>query len=238
MNLLLLDTWVLSTYSTFGSRQRFLDFIARRNLVPLVNALHLVELFNPGWQNAPGAERGDRVAELLAAAGAAIVDPKEVARAEFLSYPISLPTLPLQLIFTDIAPGVRHEALLRFLRADALYLAQGKDIREWAATHQHTKETWAADRHEILAAAIREGQVAGESGVYSFVSAATRAAFLNSLDCRLLGWLTPQEREALGEQIIPLFLGDTAKLPAVRMSSLLFAHLLAYPIACLSSLGL
>lgn len=221
---LLLDSWVLNTYSSPAAKARLSDFIADQGFLPVINALTLVEIFNPGWQNAQSAERGDLAAGLLADLGAAIVDPMTVVRSEFFQYPSPLVSLPLQLNLTEIAAPLRKEVLLRFLRADPLYLQQGKDIRRWAEGYAEVKHNWANDRLAILARAVRENQIVVDGEGYRFASPESRIEFLQSLDQRLFGWLSAEERSSLGLHIVPLFLGETAKLPAVRMSSLLFAH--------------
>jgi hypothetical protein len=221
---LLLDSWVLSTYSSPALRDRLAGFVISEGFLPIINALTLVEVFNPGWERAQAAERGYLVAALLAEVGAAIVDPRVVVRAEVSCYPSTLDSLPLQLNLAEIPPPLRREVLLRFLRADSLYLEQDKDIRMWADSYEKVKENWPTDRDEILAAAVRQNQIAADEQGHRFPSPDSRIAFLQSLDRRLFGWLTREEQEALGERIVPLFLGDTAKLPAVRLSSLLFVY--------------
>lgn len=70
-----LDTWALNEYSTPAKAPALLSYMETRGYLPVVNSLSLTELFNPGWDNAPGPERGELTASLIADLACGIVDP-------------------------------------------------------------------------------------------------------------------------------------------------------------------
>lgn len=219
-----LDSWALSEYSTPRKAAALVSYMADHHYLPVVNSLSLTELFNPGWANAPGVERGERTTSLVANLACSIVDPVAVIRAELQSYPDPLPCMPIQLDLSVIGDHVRREVLLRFLRADPLFLAQGKDVRKWAASYAAMKREWSNSLRAILDDAVRKGLLLEDGPTYRFLGPADREDFLLSLDRRLLGFLDADEWKALGRNLIDLTLGATRQLPSVRLSSLLLLY--------------
>jgi len=219
-----LDSWALSEYSTPRKSAALVSYMATHDYLPVVNSLSLTELFNPGWANAPGVERGERTTSLIADLACSIVDPVVVIRAELRSYPDPLPRMPIQLDLSLIGNHVRREVLLRFLRSDPLFLAQGRDVRKWAASYAAMKQKWSDSLRTILDDAVRKGLLLEDGPTYRFPTPVAREDFLLSLDRRLLGVLDADEWRALGRNLIDLTLGATRQLPSVRLSSLLFLH--------------
>jgi hypothetical protein len=217
-----LDTWVLSDY-THGERlARLSEFINREGLTIVVTSLSMTELYNPNGQ--PG-DRVSRAAGFLAGHRCVIVDPHSVFRAELQSYPKPLSGLPLKLDLNDVPIAHRARALELLLRRDEVYLRQGKDIAEWALGCEAFKAGWLETVDQIIEDACQGGVLSRDSrgrllGLESF-----KEDFLTTLDRRHFGSLSGAEREALGVNVVHLFLGATRELPAIRLSSLCFGML-------------
>jgi hypothetical protein len=220
----LLDTWAISEYSRPEKAPFLAAYLHAKNYLPVINSLSLTELFNPGWASAPGLERGELAAKLIADLACAIVDPVVVVTAEFRAFPQRLARLPVQLELSVIGAQVRAEVLVRFLRADPLFVAQGKDIRKWAASYEAMKREWTDTCSSILRAAVSQGLLVASGSSYRFPTPEARESFLVSLDRRLLSFLDAEEWKSLGPNIVNLALGASRNLPSVRLSSLLFVH--------------
>lgn len=65
--------------------------------------------------------------------------------------------LPIQLDLRELDDEFHEEALLRFLRADPLFLDQGKDIREWVKNYNEIKKTWLVYVDKIIDNALKDG---------------------------------------------------------------------------------
>lgn len=150
------------------------------------------------------------------------MNPEAVFRAELQSYPLPVSDLPVELDLDDVPAVHRGQALELLLRRDKLYLSQGKDIAEWASGYEASKANWLSTADWIINQACEAGTLQRQSHGRFRDLASAKEAFLASLDLRHLGSLDPAEREALGANIIHLVLGETSKLPAIRLSSLCF----------------
>ncbi|HVT60822.1 MAG TPA: hypothetical protein VHR45_20795 [Thermoanaerobaculia bacterium] len=215
-----LDTWALVRYTKPDAYDHLSGWVHRTGLTVLVNSLSLIELYNPrGSQD----DRCARVARFLGRHSCAIVKSTRVFDTELKAFPQSLSGLPIELDLNDIPAEHRVQALELFLRRDRLYLQQGKDIKEWAAEYEKTKSEWSADVSKILEHACKEGVLHRDRRGRLRDLAASKEAFLQSLDLRHLTGLTRVELEGLGPALVDLVTGGgTAKLPAIRTSSLCF----------------
>jgi hypothetical protein len=168
---------------------------------------------------------GDRVARataFLAAHRTVVVDPRTLVRAELQHYPISLEVLPLELDLGDLPAAQRARALELLLRRDDIYVSQGKDIRQWARGYKQLKGDWLATVERIIQDAISAGTLSVDQNGSFRDLRSSKEDFLVALDRRHFGSLSTEEREALGSELMPLFLGATKDLPAIRLTSLCF----------------
>lgn len=188
----------------------------------LLDSLSLVELYNPGWQNAPERDINVTISGFLGEHDYVIVDPRSVIRAEIQAYPNVLSQLPVEFASNSISSFNRGEVLLRFLRRDKMFLVQGKDVGDWATNYHAGKRTWLADAQHILDDAFIKGTlVKGRNGKPERLLDC-KEEFLKALDMRHFGHFTANERENLGTKIVNLYMGGTAQLPATRFTSLCY----------------
>jgi hypothetical protein len=219
-SLVFLDTWALVRYTKPDAYDHLSAWVLRTGLTVLVNSLSLIELYNPRGSS---GDRCARVARFLGSHPCAIVKSTRVFDTELKVFPQSPSRLPIELDLKDIPEEHRVQAIELFLRRDRLYLKQGKDIKEWAAEYEKAKSEWPADVSRILDHACREGVLHRDSRGRFRDLAGSKEAFLQSLDLRHLGNLTRAELKGLGPALVDLVAGGgTAKLPAIRTTSLCF----------------
>lgn len=214
-----LDNWVLSKYTDEEKSKRLGDFVRRNQLTILITSLMLTELFNPRGRH------GDRVTtatRFLAGERCVIVSPEAIFRAELQSYPEPLADIPLDLDLDDLVAAHRGPVLDGLLRRHEVFLFQGKDVGDWASKYADLKASWLQDIERIINRACDEGTLHRDSSGRLTDLESTKEEFLASLDRRHFGFLTSEERKALGANIIDLFMGRTSVLPAIRLNSLLF----------------
>jgi hypothetical protein len=204
-----LDTWVLQDYTKPAWRQRLADFIARQGFTVVTTSLLLTELYNEGWLSGGPNERGARVADFLASEHCVIAHPHTIWQAEFAAFPDQLRQLPIELDL-DRIPGVpRAQALLMFLRRDPIFLSMGKDIREWANSVAQKKAMWPGAVNAIIRNALAQDYLTRDAK--GRLVTRDKEVYLTTLDLRLLE-----------DGDINRYLGRSALLRSVRLSSLVF----------------
>lgn len=107
-----LDTWLLSEYCDRRKSSKLVEYLQRKGYTAVVDALSLIEAYNPGWKAAGSTERGELLAELLATIPTVIADPATVVRHELEYYPNRLKSLPVELKLDSISEDLRRESLL------------------------------------------------------------------------------------------------------------------------------
>ena len=204
-----LDTWALQEYTQSAWREQLGSFIAGTGYTVVTTSLLLTELYNEGWQRGGPNERGARVTDFLASQHCVIIDPPAIWQAEFSNFPNPLEQMPIELDLDEI-PGVqRAEALLMFLRRDPIFLNMGKDISMWARRIAQEKAVWPSSVDTIIKNALAQGYLTRDAR-RQFVTP-DKEIFLTSLDLRLTE-----------DSDISRYLGRTALLRSVRLSSLMF----------------
>ena len=220
-NYIFLDAWALSLY-TKKEREKLLSrFVLENDYTILINSATLVEAYNSGWRNANGEERMQAISRFLSKHRCAFIYPENVFGAEIRAFPNTLNSLPVDLNLHDVPADLRGSELLKFFREDASYVGQGKNVREWFVNLNATKARWLNDVNGIIEDACQKNVLLrNDSG--EFIELQERKEkFLVSLDRR---HFTEDEIQQGGKEVIELFLEETSRLPAVRMSSLCFWH--------------
>ncbi len=183
----------------------------------------MVELYNPGWQDAQGVDRTQMASKFYSSVPCVVVNPSDVWDAEIKNHLDPLDDLPTLLDLREIDDAWREEAVLSFLRTDSLYLQQGKNIREWADTYRQLKERWLYDVDEIIDHACSIGNLARDSQGRLIHLADKKELFLFSLDLRRA---PSQEVDAIiGHQVKRRLQRGSMSLSSVRLSSLVFWYL-------------
>lgn len=229
-NYIFLDNWVLSDYTKEDKRHLLSEFIHQNDYTILINGLSAVELYNPGWQNATEAdnERTYRAAKFLSEHSCIIVRPERVFKSEIENFPAKLEHLPIELNFDDLPYQHRLPALLSVLRGDDFLLEQDIDIRRWVTENNNLKATWLEDAERIIEHAGSSGMLTRDKRGQFVDLEKYKEEFLLTLDRRHFEHFSVEERGALGEKIIELFMGGMKTLPAVRFSSLCFWYAYIY----------
>ncbi len=217
-----LDNWVLSDYTKPDRLPYLSSYIKSKQLTIVIDTLSLTELYNPGWQNTQEGDRVARATKLIGKHPTIIVDPVKVFRAEIESYPLQIPSLPIELNLQVMPAENREQALRLFLHHDELFIQQGKDIRVWAENYKKMKAEWLGDIERIIIDAVQSGVLTRDSAGRFTQLEAEKEQILVTFDRRHFSHFSAQEREQLGTKIVELFMGGTSKLPAVRFTSLCF----------------
>lgn len=214
-----LDTWVLSDYTKPATYDLLSAWIRREGLTVVVTSLSLTEFYNP--QGSHG-DRATRVARFLGSHQTCIVDPVRVWHDEVMSYPAPLRALPVALDLERVSAEHRATALELFLRRDTLYLAQGKDVAAWSENYAKEKAGWLAEVERLIDRGVASGLLVRNGEGKLDARASNKEEFLCSLDRRLAvgqAWQLPVQT------LVDLMVNaGTARLPAIRMSSLAFWH--------------
>ena len=96
-------------------------------------------------------------------------------------------------------------------------------MKRWVANYEQAKAEWLGEAERIIQKACDTGLlVRDEGGKFANLDEKTKEAFLVTLDRRHFVYFSAEEREQLGTNIVPLFMGATRALPAIRFSSLSF----------------
>jgi hypothetical protein len=216
-----LDNWVLSLLRDPEVATGLTRFISSNGLTVLLTSLSMVELYNPGWQNALGKERGATAVHFLAGVPCVIVNPLRVWEEEIAARLSPLPVLPLELDLYDLPKDHRSATLLGFLRRDERFLQQGKDIQRWSLVYKETKLSWLSDANTIIENACRHGYLKRDKAGKFKDLEETRENFLYSLDFRLAD---PHDVGTILEDQLRLAQSGRRpdRLTSVRFSSLCF----------------
>jgi len=97
----------------------------------------LVELYNPGWENAQETDRTARATDFLSKHPVIIIDPVKLFRAEIESYPNPIQDLPVELDLEIMSVENRKQSLMLFLHGDQLFISHGKDIKVWFQNYEN-----------------------------------------------------------------------------------------------------
>jgi hypothetical protein len=224
---LFLDNWVLSDYTKDEDMHLLSEFIQRNDYTILIDSLSLAELYNPDWRGSAGKDRTARAAELLGQHSCMIVDPQMVWRAELQAFPDKLEHVPVEFSLGDIPAHHRTPVLLMLLRRHEIFLQQGKDITQWAARYKTLKSDWPGDVERIIEHACKAGDLVRDRSGKFIDLQHHKEKFLRTLDGRHLephfeDDFTLEERKALRIRMQDVENGATAKMPAIRASSLYF----------------
>jgi hypothetical protein len=216
-----LDTWVFDLLRQPRIEAALVRLIKSEGFTVLITRLSMVELYNPGWQDAGDSERGAVAARFLARVPCIIADPGQVWEMEVAAHLTLLPELPQALDLADLAEDLREVALLGFLRRHDLYLQQGRDIHAWSLDYDTTKKGWLQDVEKIIEGACRQGYLKREkSGRFTELQSTNKEVFLFSLDGR---HANPNDIDAiLASALRRKQAGYETRLTAVRLSSLCF----------------
>lgn len=218
-----IDNWVLSSLQEPGFFDALKKYILDNNFTVLFSSLSLVELYNPGWQNSNGPERTQNAVKFYASVPCAVVDPLDVWKAEIKNRLDTIDQLPIRLDLRDLDDELREETLLRFLRADPLFLDQGKDIREWVKNYNEIKNTWLVHVEKIIDNALRDGYLERDSLGKLCKLNQYKDLFLYSLDMRHA--LSEEVDAILEYQVNKRRKQKVVKVSAIRMTSLIYWYL-------------
>ena len=215
-----LDTWVYSLLIDAEYERRLSAFLHQEGYTILATSLSFVELYNPGWEEAGEKDRMHKAARLLGNHPSVIVDPRKVYESEVHSYPYPLASLPIELNLENISPELRAPTLLSFLRGDAVFIQQGKNILQWRDGYEQLKGMWLGDVENIIENAIRTGYLKRDEKGKFIELPQLKEQFLLSLDFRMA---EPHQIDSLLKKLIERTRsGKSARLTAIRLSSLCF----------------
>jgi len=218
-----IDNWVLNSLNDQIFEHLLVKFIIENKLVVLLSSFSFIELYNPSWEKYQNCDRVSKAVKIYSKVPCVIVDPQKVWYKELQNKLNKLYQLPIELDLSDMDQELRSEVLLKFLRADEIFLSQGKDIRKWVENYKKIKESWFEDTENIIKNGIDCGYLYRDhSGKYIKLSE-TKETFLYSFDFRLSN--ESQVNEILTEHLKMKKNGQLLKMTAVRMSSLLFWYL-------------
>lgn len=217
-----LDTCILQEFTSEKHVGTLSRFLRDGNYTIVITSLLMTELYNPGWHKAPERDRNARITSFLGQHRYVIVDNAKIFHKEICAFPSKLTQLPVELHSSLIAPHLRDSALLMQLRRHSEFVRGGKDIQDWDFHYSSIKTVWLDDAQRILDNAYTKGTLVKDENGNMIVDQDSKEAFLQSLDRRHLADFTPEEWEALGENIVNLVLGGTKHLPATRLISLAF----------------
>lgn len=218
-----IDNWVLDLLRIPSFQEALIQYINKKKYIVVITSFSFVELYNPGWESGGENDRTISAVNFYSKVPCIIVNPPKVWKDEIDNLLFSLDELPVALDLEAISPRLRAETLLRFLRADDLFLSQGKDIRIWANEYKTIKEKWLESVNEIIDFACNSGYLArNKKGEFVHLYE-TKELFLYSLDFR----------NAKNEQVEKILVshkedkqkGNISKITAVRMTSLIFWYL-------------
>lgn len=215
-----LDNWVFSLIRDREVEARLIDFVNSNDFTVLLTSLSMVELYNPGWQEAERTERGAVAVRFLASVPCVMVDPLRVWSLEVAAHLKPLRTLPLELDLTQLSPKIREAALLGLSRRDDAFLRQGKDIQAWSLQYKEAKETWLSDVERIVEKACIQGFLKRAKAGGFMELDDTKELFLFSLDFRLAE--EPDIDATLADFLERTRAGRPPLLTSVRLSSLCF----------------
>ncbi len=218
-----IDNWVLGSLQEPGFFDALRKYILDNNYTVLFSSFSLVELYNPGWQNSNGPERTQHAVKFYSSVPCAVVDPFDVWKEEIKNKLDTIGQLPIRLDLRDLDDEFREETLLRFLRADPLFLDQGKDIREWVKNYNEIKKTWLVDVERIIDNALKDGYLERDCMGKLCKFNEHKELFLYSLDMRH----APREEVdgILEYQVSKRRRQKVVKISSVRMASLIFWYL-------------
>lgn len=218
-----IDNWVLGSLQEPGFFDALKKYILDNNYTVLFSSFSLVELYNPGWQNSSGPERTQHAVKFYASVPCAVVDPSDVWKEEIKNRLDTIDQLPIRLDLRYLDDALREEALLRFMRADPLFLDQGKDIREWVRNYNEIKKTWLVDVEKIIDNALNDGYLECDCMGKLCKFNEHKELFLYLLDMR---HAPHEEVGAIVEyQVSKRRKQKVAKISSVRMASLIFWYL-------------
>lgn len=223
-NYIFIDNWVCSYLRKPYFFDTLKNYILANQYTVLLSSLSLVELYNPGWKKSSEADRTQLAVSFYSSVPCVIVYPPHVWDAELQNCLDPVDELPYLLDLRDIDDKWRKEALLRFLRADDLYVSQSKDIRVWVENYCKIKEKWLSDVDDIIEHAIENGNLERSNSGSLCNLSDKKEMFLLSLDLRL----APPENI---DKILSHYVQQTRqrttiqRLSSVRMSSLVFWYL-------------
>ncbi len=217
-----IDNWVLGSLQEPGFFDALKKYVLDNSYTVLLSSLSLVELYNPGWRSSNGPERTQYAVKFYSSVPCVVVDPSHVWNAEISNRLDPIEKLPILLDLRELDEW-REETLLSFLRADDLFLEQGKDIREWAENYHKIKENWLFDVDDIINHAYSVGNLERDSMGKLCRLKEHKELFLYSLDLRH----APPEcvDEILSYQIEKRKNNKSIKVSSLRMSSLVFWYL-------------
>jgi hypothetical protein len=217
---LFLDNWVFSLLTDPLNERGLLRFVRAKNYTVVITVLSLVELYNPREADVGRDDRVARACEFLSQVPCVIVDPVRVHDEEIKANLAPLERLPVQLDLRQIAESRRASSLLALLRADEMFVKQGKDIHAWVDDCKRIKAGWLADVNYIIEDALRKGNLVRHANGGFVTSREQKENFLLSLDLR---FARPEHVDAI---LIAMSergrAGQPVHLTGVRLSSLCF----------------
>ena len=141
-----LDNWVLTEYTKEDKKQYLSDYIFNNNLTILCTPFSFVEIYNPIINENDPRDRVSRFCKFISSHKTIIVEPEDVFRLEFFSYPNEINMIPCTLDLDEIKQEHRYIALINFFKRDVQYLKMGKDIADWIRNHKNLKKTWLQEK--------------------------------------------------------------------------------------------
>lgn len=219
-----IDNWVLGSLADSGFSEALTEYLKINDYIILLTPLSFVELYNPGWMHQKSGDRTQRAAKFLAGQPCVVVDPADVWAAEVENKLEPVSELPVKLDLRELDNKWREESILRFLRADELYLQQGNDIRAWSENHKKAKETWLGTVNKIIDEACEAGNLCRHKKTGELMQLQKyKELFLFSMDFRH----TSQEQidKILDFKEMKMRAGELNCLSSVRLGSLIFWYL-------------
>ena len=218
-----IDNWVLDLLRIPSFSEALIQYINKKNYVVVITSFSFIELYNPGWESSVTNDRTINAVGFYSKVPCIIVNQQKVWKDEIANLLFSLDELPIAIDLEVITPKLRAETLLKFLRADDLFLSQGKDIRIWANEYKSIKEKWLNSVNEIVDWACGSGYLARNKNGDFINLSECKELFLYSLDFRNLN--NEQVDKILSLHKEEKLSGNILKISAVRMISLIFWYL-------------
>jgi hypothetical protein len=223
------DTWVLSRYTRGPRANNFSNLINELGLTIAVDTFALAELYNPDWRRIPFIGRTRNASEFLVDHPAVLINPQELLLSEIRSYPNISPMLPHSFDFASLHWSIREYLIKGLFRRDKDLVDLGMDLEVWSQDYKKSKDNWPRNVQAIIEDAASNGILAKHGDGSIDIGESDKEAFLRYLDQRFLRFEFHREAphdefENLAENVEGLYNGATSKLPALRLTSLVFWH--------------
>ncbi|KAF5413740.1 MAG: hypothetical protein C5S38_05735 [Candidatus Methanophagaceae archaeon] len=223
------DSWVLTNYTRGPRANNFSNLINELELTIAVDTFTLTEIYNPDWRRIPFIGRTRNVSEFLVDHPTVLINPQELLLSEIRSYPNIPLTLPHSFDFASQHWSIRDYLIKGLFRRDKDLTHLGMDLEVWSQDYMKTKDSWPSNVRAIIEDATSKGILAKHKDGSIDIGESDKEAFLRYLDQRFLRInfhrnAPHDEFGNLSKNVEDLYRGATSKLPALRLTSLVFWH--------------